>query len=493
MTTPALIAPLPARRRSGAPGGRLLIVSNRLPMTMRVQRGAVRVQRSSGGLATGLRGVHSDTGGIWIGWPGLSTEQAGALWPEMQRRLNEVGAAGIPLSRRELDGFYSRYSNGTLWPVLHDRVDHPAPDDAAWALYRAVNQRYADAVVERLRPGDRVWIHDYQLMLVPRLVRERCPHARIGYFLHTPFPDPSSFATLLHASELLDGLLGADVIGFHTSAYARRFLHAVGEQSHREVRGDDVLIGSRRVHVGAFAMGIDVASFDACAAEPDVRIEAQRLRGTRGVARMLGVDRLDYTKGITERLLAFEQLLTRSPEWRGRVQLSQLAVPSREDVRAYRSLREHVEQVVNRINGAFARPGWTPVEYRYGSVDMSALVALYRAADVMVVTPIRDGMNLVAKEFVASRSDCRGTLVLGERAGAAEELRSSLLVDPTDTDALVQTYRTALGMSAAEQRTRMRGLRHIVAGNDVFRWAAGFLESLDSRTAKRRALVLRLG
>lgn len=492
MTIPATVAP--SSSRSGpAASGRLLIVSNRLPMTMRVHDGALRVQRSSGGLATGLRGVHEDTGGIWIGWPGLSTEQAGALWPEMQRHLAAAGAAGIPLSRHELDGFYARYSNGALWPVLHDRLDHAAPDDDAWALYRAVNERYADAVIERLRPGDRVWVHDYQLMLVPQLVRARCPHARIGFFLHTPFPDPASFAALPHATELLEGLLGADIVGFHTHAYARRFLHAVSEQLHRQVRGDDVLVGSRRAHVCAFPMGIDVASFDTCAADPVVRAEAQRLRGTRGVARFLGVDRLDYTKGITERLLAFERLLTHSPEWRGRVQLSQLAVPSREDVRAYRSLRHRVERVVNRINDVFARPGWTPVEYNYGSVDMPALVALYRAADVMLVTPIRDGMNLVAKEFIASRPDCLGTLVLGERAGAAEELRSSLLVNPTDTDALVRTYRTALGMSAAEQRTRMRGLRRIVAGNDVFRWASGFLDTLDSRTSGRRKLALRLG
>jgi trehalose 6-phosphate synthase/phosphatase len=492
MTIPATIAP-PASRSGSTASGRLLIVSNRLPMTMRVHDGTVRVQRSSGGLATGLRGVHEDSGGIWIGWPGLSTEQAGELWPEMQRTLNAAGAAGIPLSRHELDGFYSRYSNGALWPVLHARVDHPAPDDDAWVLYRAVNERYADAVTERLRPGDRVWVHDYQLMLVPRLVRERCPGARIGFFLHTPFPDPSSFAALPHAAELLEGLLGADVVGFHTSTYARRFLHAVGEQTHRRVRGDDVLTGSRRVHACAFPKGIDVASFDACASDPAVRAEARRIRGTHGVARFLGVDRLDYTKGIAERLLAFERLLTRSPDLRGRVQLSQLAVPSREDVSAYRALRGRVERVVNRINGAFARPGWAPVEYRYGSVDLPALVALYRAADVMLVTPIRDGMNLVAKEFVASRSDCLGTLVLGERAGAAEELRSSLLVDPSDTEALVRTYRTALDMSSAEQRSRMRGLRRIVAGNDVFRWAAGFLDTLDARTSKRRSLALRLG
>ena len=492
MTIPATLAPPAGRSRSTTPG-RLLIVSNRLPMTMRVQDGAVHVQRSSGGLATGLRGVHEETNGIWIGWPGLSVEQAGSLWPEMQRHLAAAGAAGIPLSQHELAGFYSRYSNGALWPVLHDRVDHPPPDDDAWALYRAVNERYADAVIERLRPGDRVWVHDYQLLLVPQLVRARCPHTRIGFFLHTPFPDPASFATLPHAVDLLEGLLGADVVGFHTTTYARRFLHAVGEQLHRRVRGDDVLVGSRRVHVCAFPMGIDVASFDAYAGDPGVRATVQRLRAPRGIARLLGVDRLDYTKGITERLLAFERLLARSPEWRGRVQLSQLAVPSREDVTAYRSLRERVERVVKRINGTFARPGWTPVEYSYGSVDMPTLVALYRATDVMLVTPIRDGMNLVAKEFIASRSDCRGAIVLGERAGAAEELHSSLLVDPTDPDALVRAYRAALDMSCAEQRTRMRRLRRVVAGNDVFRWAAGFLGTLDARTSARRRLALRLG
>ena len=492
MTIPAVLAP-PVRRSGSTTSGRLLIVSNRLPMTMRVQGGTVRVERSSGGLATGLRGVHEESGGIWIGWPGLSVEQAGGLWPEMQRQLAASGAAGIPLSRHELAGFYSRYSNGALWPVLHDRVDHSAPDDDAWSLYRAVNERYAAAVIECLRPGDRVWVHDYQLLLVPQLIRARCPHARIGFFLHTPFPEPSSFATLPHAAELLDGLLGADVVGFHTSSYARRFLHAVAEQLHRPVRGDDVSVGQRRVHVCALPMGIDVASFDACAGDPAVHAEAQRLRGSRGIARLLGVDRLDYTKGITERLLAFERLLARSPEWRGRVQLSQLAVPSREDVSAYRSVRERVERVVRRINETFARPGWRPVEYHYGSVDMPTLVALYRAADVMLVTPIRDGMNLVAKEFVASRSDCRGTLVLGERAGAAEELRTSLLVDPTDPDALVRAYRTALDMPSAEERTRMRGLRRVVAGNDVFRWAAGFLGTLDARTNRRRSLALRLG
>jgi trehalose 6-phosphate synthase/phosphatase len=492
MTIPAAFAP-PARRSGSTTPGRLLIVSNRLPMTMRVQDGTVQVQRSSGGLATGLRGVHEDSGGIWIGWPGLSVEQAGGLWPEMQRQLAAAGAAGIPLTRHELGGFYSRYSNGALWPVLHDRVDHPPPDDDAWSLYRAVNERYADAVVDRLRPGDRVWVHDYQLLLVPRLIRARCPHARIGFFLHTPFPEPASFATLPHAVELLDGLLGADVVGFHTASYARRFLHAVAEQLHRPVRGDDVSVGERRVHVCALPMGIDVASFDACAGDPAVHAEAQRLRGSRGIARLLGVDRLDYTKGITERLLAFERLLSRSPEWRGRVQLSQLAVPSREDVSAYRSVRERVERVVKRINVTFARPGWTPVEYHYGSVDMPTLVALYRAADVMLVTPIRDGMNLVAKEFVASRSDCRGTLVLGERAGAAEELRTSLLVDPTDPEALVRAYRAALDMPMMEERARMRGLRRVVAGNDVFRWAAGFLGTLDARTSRRRSLALRLG
>jgi trehalose 6-phosphate synthase/phosphatase len=478
------------RTSDAASRGRLLIVSNRLPVTISVERGELRATRSSGGLATGLRGVHEESGGLWIGWPGLPADRGRGDWPAVQRLLSESGAVGVPLSPREIDGFYARYSNGALWPVLHDRLDHPAPDEDAWTLYRAVNERYADEVVKHIRPGDRIWVHDYQLMLVPRLVRARCPLARIGFFLHTPFPEASSFAALPHSAALLEGMLGADVVGFHTDAYAQRFLHAVTDALRHPVRGDDVVVGPRRAHVCAFPMGIDAGSFEACDARP---ADASRMRGARGVARFLGVDRLDYTKGITERLVAFERLLTRTPELLGRVQLFQLAVPSREDLSAYRALRQRVERLVQRINGAFGRPGWTPVDYRYGSVDMKGLVALYRAADVMLVTPLRDGMNLVAKEFVASRTDCRGALILGRDAGAAGQLRSSLLVDPGDPEALVRAYRDALFMSPGEQGARMRGLRRVVAEHDVFRWAAGFLETLDARTATARRLAVRPG
>jgi trehalose 6-phosphate synthase/phosphatase len=319
-------------------------------------------------------------------------------------------------------------------------------------------------------------------MLVPRLLRARHPRARIGFFLHTPFPGRDALAALPPAQRaaLLDGLLGADLVGFHTADYVERFLDAARTVLGRRVHDAVVEGGSRGTRVGVFPMGIDAGAFAARAADARVVAAAARLREPGG-SLLVGVDRLDYTKGIPERLEALERLLDGSPELRGRVRLFQLAVPSRERVPAYRTLRERVEALVARVNGRFARDGWTPVEYVYGSVDPLALAALYRAADVMLVTPLRDGMNLVAKEFVASRVDDGGVLVLGARAGAAAELRAALLVDPADAAGTARAYHAALTMTAAERRVRMRRLRAAVHGHDVFRWAARFLDALGAR------------
>jgi trehalose 6-phosphate synthase/phosphatase len=389
---------------------------------------------------------------------------------------------GVPLAATEVAGFYQRYANGVLWPALHDERQHPLPEPADWAMYQTVNERFADTVAAHMRPGDEVWIHDYHLMLVPRLLRDRCPDARIGFFLHTPFPSLESLVTVPQRAALLDGLLGADVVGFHTRAYAARFVDAVRAVLGHRGYANDVEDGERRVHVRACPMGIDFATFDARAADPRVASHVERLR-REGGSLLVGVDRLDYTKGIPERLDAFERLLARSPELCGRVRLFQLAVPSREKVPAYRALRARVESLVARINARFGTPTWTPVEYVYGSVDALTLSAIYRAADVMLVTPLRDGMNLVAKEFVASRPDGDGVLVLSERAGAAAELRAALLVDPTDTDGLARAYETALALPAAERRVRMRRMRACVQRHDVFQWARECLLALGSEHA----------
>jgi trehalose 6-phosphate synthase/phosphatase len=460
-----------------AASGRTLIVSNRLPMTVRIEDGEVLLRQSDGGLATGLRGVHEREGGLWIGWSGLTDRGSSSAHGTVAYRLRDLGALPVPLSEEEVAGYYRGYSNSALWPVLHGCLRQPLVADADWELYRAVNERYADVVARHLCAGDRVWIHDFHLMLLPRLVRDRCPGARIGFFLHTPFPPAESFATLREASELLEGVLGADLIGFHTRDYGRHFTAAVRLILGSPAISDDSEVDPHQARIVTCPMGIDVAFFAAWARKPAVITEAARIRGDGEGPLFVGIDRLDYTKGIAERLQAFERLLEVEPGLRGRARLIQVAVPSREDASGYAENRRMVETLVAHINHRYA--GWSPVEYRYARVDTATLVALYRAADVMLVTPLCDGMNLVAKEFIASRDDEDGVLVLSSRAGAAAELHAAVLTDPDDLDDLVRAYRAALEMSAVERRVRMRHLRTTVETHDVFQWSRRFLEALD--------------
>jgi trehalose 6-phosphate synthase/phosphatase len=470
--------------RTGASRGRLLIVSNRLPMTVAGAGEGRRLVPSSGGLATGLRGVHAQSGGAWIGWSGEASDPAAPADAAIERAFRQAGALPVPLSADEVAGFYDGFANETLWPLLHGRTDLARSSDAAWERYCAVNERFARVVARQVRPGDRVWVHDYHLLLVPRFLRRFCPEARIGFFLHTPMADVAALARLpfRQRASLLDGVLGADLAGFHTAADAARFAAAVRDTLGRDPGDADRPGAPRGTAVGVFPMGIDAATFAARAGDPQVGAEVRRLRAAGGPL-FVGVDRLDYTKGIPERLDAFARLLERFPELHGRARLVQLAVPSREHVPAYRALRAHVEARVARINARFGRAGWTPVEYAYGTADPAGLAALYRAADVMLVTPLRDGMNLVAKEFVASRVDEDGVLVLGEHAGAASQLRTAVRCDPSDVDGLTAAYADALALSRAERRVRMQRMRATVMRHDVAWWAASFLDALGGTPA----------
>jgi trehalose 6-phosphate synthase/phosphatase len=383
---------------------------------------------------------------------------------------------GISLDESEVSHFYRRYCNSVLWPTLHGWTDDPLPEPADWDTYYAVNLRYTEAILRQLQPGDRVWVHDYHLLLVPRMLRERVPNVPVAFFLHTPFPEPAVFAHVPQSEKLLDGMLGANVIGFHTDAYARNFLAAVEAHGFR-VRGNNVLDGKRRACVRTRPMGIDVDSFARLGTDPHVLAEVERIRN-RETALLLGVDRLDYTKGIPQRLLAFECLLDEHPRLHGRVSFLQIAVPTREEITAYRDLREVVEELVRRINNRYGRPGWTPVDYLYGTVDVNTLASLYRAADVMVVTSRRDGLNLVAKEFIATRTDYDGVLILSKFAGAAQELTAALQVDPNRVGDLARVYYSALTMSDNERRSRMRELRRALENNGILQWAADFLDRL---------------
>ena len=458
--------------------GRIVIVSNRLPVALRATRDGVELSPAPGGLATGLRYVHDQADSLWIGWAGDLSSLPRAGRKQATRELQDRRIHPLELTRGESKAYYDGVCNSVLWPLFHyeiDRLPSALPD---WAIYRAVNERFAEAIVREYRDGDAIWIHDYHLLLVPGLVRKHLPEATIGFFLHIPFPAVEVFQVAPWRREILAGMLGADLVGFHTPDYASQFEDAVRRLTAFEVAPGRVVANGRDVRVRAYPLGVDAGWFTAMASGAPVRAERDLLCRTATEWSFLGVDRLDYTKGIPRRLLAYEQLLRDNPWLRGRVSLTQVAVPSRETVPSYQRLRQEVEETVGRINGEHGTAEWTPIRYLHQSVPPQQLVALYCAADVMLVTPVRDGMNLVAKEFVASRADGDGVLVLSEFAGAACQLPEAVSVNPYAVDDMAAAMRQAIAMESGERRARMRALRARVAAEDVAWWTSSVLSDL---------------
>ena len=351
-------------------------------------------------------------------------------------------------------------------------------------MYRAVNEKFADAVARVYRPGDLIWVHDYQLCLLPRMLRARIQGANVGFFLHIPFPASEVLRILPWREQILEGMLGADLIGFHTFTYRSHFASSVLRILGISTPGDRVFVDGREVRLGVFPIGVDAQTFGKLAEDPEVLAETKSIRAdARGERILLGIDRLDYTKGIPRRLLAFERLLENEPHWRGKVRLIQVAVPSRDKVPSYQEFRRNVHELVGRINGAFSSVNWVPIHYVHRSLTEREIVALYRAADVMLVTPLRDGMNLVAKEFVTARPDEDGVLVLSEFAGAAAEMGEALQVNPYDIETMSHVYSDALRMPEEERKVRMRSLRQRIASRDVHHWAQSFIDALGGERA----------
>ena len=465
---------------------RLLIVSNRLPVIAHVDGGTIRVADAEGGLATGLRPWHARSGGLWIGWPGDVSRCTAAQRDELDLQLQRRGILPVFLTKDQIDRYYHRFANGVLWPLLHYLVDRVPVDTEGWDAYREVNEIFADAVADAYVPGDVIWVHDYQLMLLPALLRQRLPGARIGFFLHVPFPSSEVVRILPWRRELLQGMLGADLLGFHTFSYQRHFVASLLHIDGVEANIDRVRVGTRDVALGVFPMGVDAAAFSELARDPHVQAAAAAFRAEAGGRRiLLGIDRLDYTKGIPRRLLAVERLLTLEPALRDAIRYVQVAVPSRGAVESYQTFRHQVEETVGRINGTCATLRSTPIHYMHRSISTGELVSLYLAADLMLVTPLRDGMNLVAKEFVASRVDDDGVLVLSEFAGAAAELGDAVVVNPYDVDGVADGIRRALRMTPEERSRRMRSLRTRVAAYDVHTWADAFISHLTAPAASR--------
>jgi trehalose 6-phosphate synthase/phosphatase len=449
---------------------------------VRLDEGEVILSQSPGGLVSSMRNVHARSGSRWIGWTGDPGRPGEAARAQIAQALEARRLVGVELSAGEVSRYYDGFSNGVLWPVFHYLIERIKGDVTAdWNAYRQVNERFAAVIADAWQPGDAIWVHDYQLLLVPGLVRRRLPEAVIGFFLHIPFPAADVFRILPAREPILRGLLGADLVGFHTAEYAHHFRYAATQLLGAEDHGDEVVFEDRRIRVGAFPIGIDVESFTSLAGQDEIAALTERWRTSmHGRRIVLGVDRLDYTKGIRRRLLAIERLFERWPTWREKLQFVQLAVPTRERTDEYIEYRRQVHELIGRINGRFGSPGWTPIHFVHRGFGPQDLVAMFRAADVMVVTPLRDGMNLVAKEYCASRIDDRGVLVLSELAGAAAELREALLVNPYDIDATAAAIRRGLEMSQVEQRVRMTALRGTIAGSDVHAWAERFLAELAS-------------
>jgi trehalose 6-phosphate synthase/phosphatase len=458
----------------------LIIASNRLPIAAVASADKTTIVPSTGGLASGLRSLHARGDSIWIGSQGDVSGLSRRARTALGRVWDEHRIVPVALSRSECTQFADAFCNGVLWPVLHYAIDRMAPAPDAWDVYRRINERFAAAIVAHYRPGDVIWIHDYHLLLAPALVRFRLPAAPIGFFLHVPFPAPDVFRVLPWTRSILEGMLGATLLGFQTDTYAAHFVEAVRMLSVHPVKGRRVAAGDRQAHVGTYPIGVDAASFASLASDPAVARLIDTLRAGEAPRLLVGIDRLDYTKGIPLRLLAFERLLTEHPELRGRVQLIQVAVPTRAGVLSYQDLRHEVEALAGRINGRLGTMTWTPIRYLHQSVTPEELVALYRAADVMLVTPLRDGMNLVAKEFVAARTDGDGALILSEFAGAARELPHALLVNPFDVEETARAMHRALFVDAAERQRRMAALRRQVLTYDRDWWAASFLADLAS-------------
>jgi trehalose 6-phosphate synthase len=455
-----------------------VVVANRLPVDrMEAPDGETSWRPSPGGLVTALAPVMRRHHGAWIGWSGAADE-----------RLDEFDTDGmhlvpVRLTAEDIELYYEGFSNATLWPLYHDVIVQPEFHREWWESYVAVNLRFAEATAETAAENAVVWVHDYQLQLVPAILRRLRPDVRIGFFLHIPFPPTELFAQLPWRRQILDGLLGADLVGFQRPGAASNFARLARNRMGLRTRGDRIhLPDDRIVRARAFPISIDVGQMEDLARRPEIEDRAKEIRAEVGNPEhvLLGVDRLDYTKGIRQRLRAFGELLEDRRVSVDDAVFVQVATPSRERVEQYRMLRDDIELLVGRINGEHGRIGTPAINYQHTSFSRPEMAALYRAADIAVVTPLRDGMNLVAKEYVACRYDESGALLLSEFAGAADEFRQAFLVNPHDINGLKDTMIETMAADSRQLSRRMKAMRKHLAGHDVNVWAASFLKALHA-------------
>ncbi|MEO5572378.1 MAG: bifunctional alpha,alpha-trehalose-phosphate synthase (UDP-forming)/trehalose-phosphatase [Bacteroidia bacterium] len=477
---------------------RLIIVSNRAPVNIKKEYGGYSYEESPGGLASGLRAYiermnenkNSDTEIIWIGWPGAEVKDRDK--EKVKKEISKkFGTHCVFLSEDVMEKFYEGFCNKTIWPLFHYFPAFAIYEQEFWEQYIAVNKIFCDAVIEIAKPGDVIWIHDYHLMLLPAMLRNKLPDAAIGFFLHIPFPSYEIFRLLPSdwRKEILEGLYGADIIGFHTYDYRTYFLRSslriLGLSDHM----GEALHHSRLVKADTYPMGIDYRKYHSAALGKIAAKEKKKIkRNFPSLRLILSIDRQDYSKGILNRLKGYQHFLENNPEWKQKVTLMMVVVPSRIGVESYQSIKSRIDELVGSINGKFGNIEWMPIVYQYRSLSFSELIALYNSSDVALVTPLRDGMNLIAKEYIASRTDNRGVLILSEMAGAIDELGESVIINPNNIEEISNALVTALNMKVKEQKAWIRIMQKRLKNYDVFKWADDFLGSLNDLKKKQERL-----
>lgn len=476
---------------------RLIIVSNRLPFKINIEKDEPVLIPSIGGLATGMKSIYKDYQSMWFGWPGFGEDDINReLKEKTEVALEKELCRPVYIDQDDIDLYYSGFSNKTIWPLFHYFMQYAIFEDDYWDAYRRVNQKFASEILKIVKPGDRVWIHDYHLMLLPALIREGQPDISIGFFLHIPFPSYELFRALPWRKDILEGMLGADLIGFHTYDYERHFISSARRLLGLDIYMNQIQTRNRIVKTDSFPMGIDYDKFFNESLRSDKRPEEEKseirkeidryFRNHPGRKIMLSIDRLDYSKGIPNRLIAFNHFLDKYPEYHHKVTLIMLAVPSRIDVEHYQMMKDEIDRLVGIINGRFGTITWTPVRYFYRALPFENLAELYGSSDIALITPVRDGMNLVAKEYIATRTDGSGVLVISEMTGAAKELNEAVKINPFDKDGTAEGIKQALEMPPDEQVERNNMMQKRIKRYDIKRWASDFMNNLDRVVAGRK-------
>lgn len=469
---------------------KLFIVSNRLPVKAKeTSEGHFEFERSEGGLATGLNSLQTSYEQHWIGWPGVCLKRK-ADERKIKEELEQFNYHPVFLSATQYNNYYEGYSNSTIWPLCHYFYEFSKYRRGFWQAYQDVNRLFCKEVLKHIDDDSMIWVQDYQLMLLPGMLREGKSSLRIGYFHHIPFPSYELFRVLPERRNLLRGLLGADFIAFHTHDYMRHFISAVERTLHLEFKLNEVMVDGRAIHVDALPMGINYELYHEAPKKRPVKDAIKRMKSQFGKHKIiLSVDRLDYSKGILHRLVGFETFLEKHPEYLNKVMLAMIIVPSRDKVSSYAEMKRRIDERIGAINGKYAGIGWTPVCYYYHAFPFEDLVAMYKLADVALVTPLRDGMNLVAKEYVATKDNDLGVLILSEMAGASSELSDAIQINPNDTDQISMAICEALKMPEEEQKERLQNMQDIVGKQTVKKWAGDFVDEWKEVIERNETLM----